>query len=167
MTTCFCFDIDGVLADHGHRKHLVAGFEKDWTAYDAAATLDEPIAAMVAVARSLAAHHAIVYVTGRGENCRAATLAWLQQHGLPAGPLYMRTDGEGAGADVSKARVIARALKDGWRPLAAFDDRADVLAAWQEEGVLACLISPAKRRPPRLVRPASRGRTRVRTAVRV
>lgn len=164
---CFCFDIDGVLANHEHRKHFVSGPIKDWTAYSAAAKRDEPITAMVAVVRSLAAQHKIVYVTGRSESCREPTLAWLSQNELPAGELYMRAADETEGSDVSKARTIARVLSDGWKPLAAFDDRADVLAVWQDAGVLACIITPTKRRPPRLLRPSHRSRSRVRTTVRV
>lgn len=167
VTSCYCFDIDGVLANHSHRKHLVAGQTKNWAAYNEAAAADPPIEAMVAVARALSSQYPIVYVTGRSEAYREQTLAWLRGHGLPAGALYMRSADEVEGSDASKARLMRRVLSDGYAPLLAFDDRAAVVEAWHQLGVACCLVAPGMRRPVRLSKQSSRVRTRCRTFVRV
>lgn len=136
----YAFDIDGTLADHRHRLHHVASTPKDWDAFERTAADDAPIANMVALAQSIGASHGVVYVTGRHEGQRAQTEAWLRTYGLPAGQLYMQEAKIGRGADVTKMAILHRVLDDGIIPIMAFDDRGEVVRAWQAAGINCCLV---------------------------
>ncbi|MFL6136809.1 MAG: hypothetical protein ACJ74O_03300 [Frankiaceae bacterium] len=126
-------DIDGVLADVRHRLHHVEGRPKDWTAFFAAAPDDEPLLEGLAVAQRLAGEHTIVYLTGRPERCRQDTEAWLARHGLPAGEVLMRAEGDRRPARLAKPQLLARLAESG--PVAVVvDDDPAVCAALRSAG---------------------------------
>lgn len=128
------FDIDGVLADVRHRLHHVASRPKDWDAFFGAAPLDPPLAeGLGAVATAARAGHVVIYLTGRPERCRHATLAWLAAQGLPAGELYMRDDTDRRPARVTKVATLRR-LSHRYRVGAFVDDDAAVVAAVSAAG---------------------------------
>ena len=85
------FDIDGTLADITHRRHHVENKPKNFAAFQAAAHLDpvhQPIAIMARCLGSLFAHR-IILCSGRGEQERPVTEAWLEKHQIPyRGTLY-------------------------------------------------------------------------------
>lgn len=84
------FDIDGVLADVTHRLHHIERRPKDWGAFFAAAHEDPPLPEGVQLAQQVARERPVLYLTGRPESLRTVTQRWLEEHGLPAGPLLMR-----------------------------------------------------------------------------
>jgi hypothetical protein len=102
------FDVDGVLADVGHRRHHLE--RHDWRAFFAAAADDPPLATGVTMAHQCAdAGLTVVYLSGRPEGLRAVTVDWLHRHGLPAGELVLRPDGDRSPATRLKVRLL-RAL---------------------------------------------------------
>ena len=135
LPTAAVFDIDGVLADVRHRLHHVASRPKDWDAFFGAAPLDPPLAeGLGAVATAARAGHVIVYLTGRPERCRRATLAWLADQGLPAGELFMRDDSDRRPARMTKVATLRR-LSRRYRVGAFVDDDAAVVEAVRAAGV--------------------------------
>ena len=121
------FDIDGVLADVRHRLHHVAARPKDWDAFFAAAPKDPPLAeGLGAVATARDAGHAVVYLTGRPERCRADTLEWLAAHGLPSGELFMRADTDRRPARVTKLATLRRLARQVHVEVVVDDDDAVV-----------------------------------------
>jgi phosphoglycolate phosphatase-like HAD superfamily hydrolase len=127
------FDIDGVLADVRHRLRLVERRPKDWDAFFDAAVDDPPLAQGVALARASAEDCEVVYVTGRPERCRADTLAWFAQHGLPPGTLSMRRGRDFRPARVAKLELLQRLARD--RTVAvAVDDDEQVCDAYEAAG---------------------------------
>lgn len=134
LPTAAVFDIDGVLADVRHRLHHVATRPKDWGAFFGAAPHDPPLAeGLSAVATAARAGHVVIYVTGRPERCRAATLAWLAAHGLPEGELLMRSDTDRRPARITKVAAL-RLLSRRYRIGAFVDDDAAVVAAVRAAG---------------------------------
>jgi hypothetical protein len=132
--TLAVFDIDGVLADVRHRLHHVAARPKDWDAFFGAAPLDPPLAEGVgAVAAAHRAGHVVVYLTGRPERCRRATLDWLAAQGLPAGELYMRHDSDRRPARITKVATLRR-LSRQFHIDAFVDDDAAVVQAVRAAG---------------------------------
>lgn len=128
------FDIDGVLADVRHRLHHVASRPKDWDAFFGAAPDDPPLTeGLGAVATADRAGHMVVYLTGRPERCRAATLTWLDEHGLPAGQLFMREDSDRRPARITKVAALRR-LARRYRIEAFVDDDAAVVEAVRAAG---------------------------------
>ena len=127
------FDIDGVLADVRHRLHLVEGRPKDWDGFFAAAPDDPPLAEGVQLARASAEDCDVVYLTGRPERCRADTLAWLDRHGLPPGPLSMRRGRDFRPARIAKLELLQRLART--RTVAVVvDDDAQVCDAYEAAG---------------------------------
>jgi hypothetical protein len=126
-------DIDGVVADVRHRLHHISRRPKDWDAFFAAATHDPPHPEGLGVVRTIAEGHEIVYVTGRPERTRGATVEWLDRHGIGGHRLVMRPEGDRRPAAQVKAQLVAR-LARGRRIGIVVDDDAQVLAAMRAAG---------------------------------
>lgn len=140
---CYLFDIDGTIADCSHRIHLIQKQPKDWRTFFAFVRNDAPIPHIIELARHLAvADMKIVYVSGRSEECRGHTEEWLERHGLPDGPLYMRREGDHRDDDIIKIELLAMVREAGYDPIMAFDDRNRVVAAWREAGIPCAQVAP-------------------------
>ena len=112
-----------------HRLHHLQARPKDWDGFFAAAGQDEVLPEGRAVVAELAASgHEVVWLTGRPERCRAATTAWLATHGLPAGSLFMRDDGDRRPARVTKLAVLSALAARGSVAVVVDDDDAVVKA---------------------------------------
>lgn len=126
-------DIDGVLADVRHRLHHVAKHPKDWGAFFAAAPQDPPLEKGLETVRRLAEVYTVVYLSGRPEHCRRATLDWFGRHDLPPGEVHLRRPGDRRPARLMKVEVLRRLSKQA--PIAVLvDDDEEVLAAAREAG---------------------------------
>lgn len=101
-------DIDGVLADVRHRLHHVAGSPKDWARFFAAAPDDPVLPQGIEAARRLAEVCEVVYLSGRPEQCRAATVAWLHSAGAPPGTVVLRRPGDRRPARLVKVQALRR-----------------------------------------------------------
>lgn len=133
----YIFDIDGTIADCSHRIPHIQQEPKDWDSFYGACHLDTPIRHIIRLAKDLGqtVGTEIVYVSGRSDQCRNETAEWLDRHGLPAGPLYMRKRGDHRDDDVIKLELLAQLRADGFEPILAFDDRNRVVAAWRSAGI--------------------------------
>lgn len=132
------FDVDGVVADVRHRLHHLASRSRDWAAFFAEAGADPPLAEGVALARSLALDHDVVWLTGRPERLRTVTRRWLSNHGCPAGRLLMRPDGDHRPARRVKREALRR-LGGSNRIVLVVDDDPDVVEMVVQEGLPARL----------------------------
>jgi len=106
------FDIDGVLADVRHRLHHIGTRPKDWASFFASADADPLLSEGYERVRELAATHDIVFLTGRPQSNRKLTEAWLDQHGLPRGRLFMRPSRDFRPARVFKAETLRKLSAD-------------------------------------------------------
>jgi phosphoglycolate phosphatase-like HAD superfamily hydrolase len=127
------FDLDGTLADVRHRLHHLQSRPKDWDAFFDAARDDPPLPVGIALAVDSARECDVAYVTGRPERCRADTLAWLAEHGLPSGELVMRGPRDRRPARVAKLALLQRLAAD--RVVAVVvDDDEQVCDAYEAAG---------------------------------
>jgi hypothetical protein len=135
------FDIDGVVADVRHRLKYLDRRPKDWNRFFAAADRDPVLAEGVALARSYAASHVLVWLTGRPEHLRDLTAAWLRAADLPADLLFMRPPNDRRPARDFKARQLKAMSRESTIEIVVDDDPAVVsrlrelgypvqLAAW-------------------------------------
>lgn len=132
----YLFDIDGTIADLSHRLHHIQSTPKDWDGFFAGCHADRPIPHIIQMAQDLASTgKGIVYVSGRSDQCRSETAAWLTSNGLPDGPLYMRAAGDHREDNQVKGELLDRLRGDGFDPIMAFDDRNQVVKMWRERGV--------------------------------
>ncbi|MFJ5533165.1 hypothetical protein [Streptomyces sp. NPDC093261] len=106
------FDLDNTLADTAHRQRFLERRPRDWEAFFAAAPQDPPLAEGITLALRTAEECELVYLTGRPARCRRDTLDWLAAHGLPAGRLYMRSDGDRRPARVTKLERLRELAGD-------------------------------------------------------
>ncbi|MFZ4302327.1 LNS2 domain-containing protein [Streptomyces cinereoruber] len=127
------FDLDNTLAATAHRQHFLERRPKDWNAFFAAAPDDPPLEEGVALCRETAGECEVVYLTGRPERCRRATVDWLAEQGLPAGPVHMRRDRDFRPARVTKVEILRRLAAD--RPVRMLvDDDTAVCDAAEAAG---------------------------------
>lgn len=132
----YIFDIDGTIADLSHRLPHIQKDPKDWPAFFAACGDDTPIDHTIWLAHDLSlANAAIVYVSGRSDECRKTTEAWLKQHALPEGRVYMRKSGDHRPDHQVKVELLEQLRAEGHTPIMAFDDRNSVVKMWRELGV--------------------------------
>jgi len=142
-------DIDGTFLDGSHKISLIthpkttrSGWvEQDFSAWQAACVDDKPIETTVAVVQALiAAGHTIEFWTGRGENCRKETEAWLQARGFNQ-PVRMRPMGEAKLADHHcKKKYIERY----GRPDLILEDRIAVVNMWRKQGIVCWQVAEGK-----------------------
>lgn len=126
-------DIDGVLADVRHRLHHIGPPAKDWERFFTAAADDPPLAVGTDLARELQERHEVLYLTGRPERTRTLTERWLSEHGLPAGTLLMRPDGDHRPARMFKLECL-RALRASRDVALVIDDDPEVVDQLRADG---------------------------------
>ena len=122
-------DIDGVLADVGHRLHFLDRRPKDWKGFFAAARVDPPHPEGLTIVAELALDHDIVLLTGRPERCRADTEAWLADHGVDYELLVMRPTGNHRPAAEVKVGLLGVLARDRTVAVLVDDDEAVTDAA--------------------------------------
>lgn len=128
------FDIDGTLADTGHRAHFLAHKPKDYVAFYAAMVDDEPREAVCALLRAVAKDYRIVLCTGRPDSYRRETQTWLMDNFLPFQQVYMRDHTDHRDDAVVKREMLGH-IRTWATPIFAIDDRAKVVAMWRAEGL--------------------------------
>ncbi len=132
-------DIDGTLADVRHRLHHIrSAGRKNWKAFFEGMDRDSPIASTIAWVQSLVPQHEIVILTGRPEQYRARTIAWLKKQQVPFDDLVMRRNGDHRPDYEMKRDVLDRVPKD--RIMLVIEDRPPVCDMWLKEGVRCVLV---------------------------
>jgi len=132
----YVFDIDGTIADLTHRLHHIKDAPKDWNAFFEGCKDDEPIHAVLRLAKELvnSPHIDVEFWTGRPERCRVDTMAWLKRHGIFVTPaeLRMRKDGDFRPDYEVKAEYLDLCVGT---PTLIFEDRAPVVEMWRSKGL--------------------------------
>jgi predicted kinase len=125
--TAVLVDIDGTVAIMDGRSP-----------YDMARVADDtPHHAVIEAVRAMhAAGHGIIFCSGRTDDGREATAAWLEQHvGVPYLALHMRAFGDQRKDSVVKAEIFEREIRDRYHVVGVFDDRAQVVRMWRTLGL--------------------------------
>lgn len=91
---------------------------------------DTPIAHTVEVVRKLAVDSAIIVLSGRDDDCRDETAAWLTANGVPWTELHMRQAGDRRPDFKAKTEIFDQHIRDRFLVLGVFDDRLSVCRAW-------------------------------------
>ena len=135
----FLFDLDGTLCDITHRLHFIKSDPQDWRGFFRACVDDQPIDDVCTLCRSLHEMGArIIYVSGRSDEVRTETDWWLKRHALPAGPLFMRVQGDHRYDNIVKGELLDQVIKEyGSREEIAgvFEDRDQVVKMYRERGL--------------------------------
>lgn len=138
------FDLDGTLADLTHRRHFVMVKPKNWPAFFEGISEDTPIEPIARIARLMALGNRVIICSGRYEDLRESSEAWLKKHvwgengALYHDAMYMRANGDYRGDDIVKEELLDRILADGYKPELVFDDRDRVVKMWRARGIVCC-----------------------------
>jgi hypothetical protein len=140
----FVFDLDGTLADCQHRVPMIDGTDAGYRRFFASCTHDKPIRHVIDVAASLIeCGHVVEVWSGRSDEVREQTEAWLMSNGIPRSCLTrMRQAGDHRPDDVVKRQMLHDATLRDMRPDVVFDDRDRVVAMWRAEGVPCFQVAP-------------------------
>lgn len=175
MKNIVIFDLDGTLALIDHRRHFVetrcpaclgskreavgglslpcqhcggTGKKKpNWGAFYRACVDDLPNEPVIAAMRAhMAAGHHCMVVSGRSDEVRPETEAWLFRHvfsGMACtfAPI-MRAAGDFTPDDDLKRQWLNDGTIPRERVLCAYDDRDKVVAMWRSEGVPCFQVAP-------------------------
>jgi predicted kinase len=120
-------DIDGTVALMGDRSP-----------YDSRRVgIDLPNAPVIAAVRAMhAAGHEIVYCSGRTDDCRDDTAAWLDEHvGVPYAGLFMRVTGDQRRDSIVKQEIFDKEIRSRYHVVGVFDDRQQVVRMWRALGL--------------------------------
>jgi hypothetical protein len=120
-------DIDGTVALRGDRSPYA------WEQVGS----DSPNPAVIEAVRAMhAAGNAIVFCSGRDEEARAETEAWLDLFvGVPYEGLLLRPAGDNRKDAVVKREIFDGEIRRRWRVVGVFDDRREVVRMWRELGL--------------------------------
>ncbi|MFF2570508.1 AAA family ATPase [Streptomyces sp. NPDC058084] len=120
-------DIDGTLALRGDRGPY------DFTRCDVD-LLNVPVREALRAFR--AAHQdRIVLLSGRSEDHRELTEAWLKRYEVPYDELWMRPSGDGRSDDLVKAELFDSHVRHRYAVRVSLDDRDRVVAVWRRMGL--------------------------------
>lgn len=133
-------DLDNCISDDRWRRPMIDWKTMDLNAryerYHAACSRDKPAHDHVWAQRS-----DIIVITSRPEKFRAATVAWLSWHGVRQELLLMRPNGNTEQSVLIKERHVKSLLIDGHNISTAYDDRHDIIAAYQAMGIKAVRLA--------------------------
>lgn len=151
MIDTVIFDIDGTLADVTHRVHHLLKEPKDWDAFKKGHQGDTPLPPSIILEgmRLLKTKTPlrIIYLTGRSEDEREATVEWLYRSSSanlwPGADkinkdLFMRPEGDWTGDDVFKEKILHELIATGHNILFVIEDRKRVVDMWRRNGIF-CL----------------------------
>lgn len=129
-------DLDGTLCDIEHRRHFVRkpkGEKKDWKSFFEGIRDDKVNQPVMTVLHNMGLP--VVYCSGRSDDYREATQDWLDEHGAPAGPLYMRNRHDHRADFIVKEILLDFELLTRYRILFCLDDRDQVVKMLRSRGL--------------------------------
>lgn len=131
-------DLDGTLCDVSHRRHFVRcedGQRKDWKGFfDAMVddTVNESVAQTLA---KFATSHKIVLCSGRPDNYKRQTEAWLNKHGIYYNDLFMRSRSDQRQDNVVKEILLDFEVLTRYSIEFCLDDRNQVVKMLRQRGL--------------------------------
>ena len=98
---------------------------------------DTPNHAVIEAVRAMhSVGHQIIFCSGRSDDCREITEAWLDEHvGVPYLALHMRAFGDQRKDSVVKQEIFDREIRHAYHIVGVFDDRAQVVRMWRSLGL--------------------------------
>lgn len=120
-------DIDGTLALRGDRGPY------DFSRCDLDLLNESVREALRAFQRSH--QDRIVLLSGRSEDHRALTEAWLERYEVPYDELWMRASDDGRSDDIVKAELFDAHVRHRYAVRVSLDDRDRVVAVWRRMGL--------------------------------
>ncbi len=139
------FDLDGTICDSSHRQHFLTERPRNWSAFFDACADDLPHPHVQALFDMVACYDPvdelkqtvdIVICSGRPDSHRKQTEDWLDKYSFYHQHLLMRKTGDYRPDHIVKKEMLDL-LRDTlhYQVLFAVDDRATVVAMWEQNNV--------------------------------
>jgi hypothetical protein len=140
MPPAIIVDIDGTLADCGHRRHYVLEKPKNWASFFAAMDMDRPNGWCDRLIRMAAFGNGdfnckILLVSGRGEEYRHVTLEWLKRWDIHWDILFMRPAKDNRKDTEVKREIYDKKIAPHFDVQFVVDDRKCVVEMWRSLGL--------------------------------
>lgn len=139
MKKAIIVDLDGTLCDVSHRVHLVENEPVDVEKFHSSLvhdTMNDWCFQLIKAMSALGVE--VILLTGRGEEYRQETEAWLMKQSVGYQALYMRRVKDDRTDATVKKEVYINNLKNTYETLFVVEDRKSVVEMWREIGV-TCL----------------------------
>jgi predicted kinase len=136
-------DMDGTLADCEHRRHHVAGRNKNWMAFFKGCSEDPPVDFVVRWVREIKRDptYKVLIVSGRPTDISGiATEEWLARHDVPYDHLLMRNMHDTRADTIVKEEILNLLPKE--QIQFVIDDRNVVVEMWRKHKLR--VIQPAE-----------------------
>lgn len=144
-------DIDGTVADIGHRLHHIQGNIKNYDKFYDECINDAPIKHIIDLVIDLqSVGYAIFFVSGRPDSHRKETQDWLMKNHLPIGNLYMRRAKDYRKDFIVKKEILDMIKEDHGLPKFVLDDRQQVVDMWRANGVPCLQVAPGDFDTPKI-----------------
>lgn len=137
-------DIDGTISKVGERVKYLNQDPPNWDSFYKDCFDDEPILPVIRMLNELKHHHYIIFFTGRRENCRAKTEAWIWKYlrwDERTYKLYMRANDDHRDDTEVKPEFIAN-ISNKDDIIFILEDRNCMVQKWRELGYLC--LQPAE-----------------------
>lgn len=138
----FVFDLDGTLADINHRLHYVRSRERPhWGKFLESCDKDLPVQWVMNLFNMCRQQGTVIILSGRNDNVKKKTVAWLIEHDIMYDYLLMRKDKDYRPDQIMKKEMLENFLRDqNYKVQFIVDDRQRVVDMWRANGynVLQC-----------------------------
>ena|ERR1019366_3500801 len=132
------FDLDGTLADIGHRLHHIKKEPADWDAFNKECLHDHPMRDIVKLLHVVhQTGYSVAILSGRDNAYRSLTEQWLRSLGITWSKLLLRPHGDHRSDTVVKREMFVDNF-DKQEVWFVIEDRTKVVKMWREMG-LTCL----------------------------
>jgi FMN phosphatase YigB (HAD superfamily) len=131
------FDLDGTLADTGHRLHLLKYKPKKYDEFYELCGRDELNEDIASLFRLFSSNIGwkVIICTGRRSSTFEATHKWLTRHKLRYDELHLRKDGDFRPDEIIKSEMLDKLIEKGDKPDLVVDDRDKVVKMWRDRGI--------------------------------
>lgn len=140
MRPAVLFDIDGTLANIEHRRPLLDSDRPDWRSFNSRMGEDTPNPPVVELYKTLwnSLKYQLILVSGRGEEHRKITEAWLIWNSIPFDRLLLRPQNDFRPDVQIKQEILHQLQAEGKEILFVVDDRDSVVKMWRKNNI-TCL----------------------------
>lgn len=135
-------DLDGTLADIRIRLKHLQGKKKDWKSFNKTIETDALHEWCREIMVRFSHDHKIVIVSGRTDDLKKQTEAWLKKFDVPYHYIFMRKGNDFRPDNIIKLEIFENNIRDKFHVLFVLDDRQKVVDMWRNEGLVVLQCAP-------------------------
>lgn len=141
-TKAIIIDMDGTLADIRVRLKHLSGKTKDWKSFNKTIETDEIHEWCRQIMIRFSSDHKIIIVSGRTDDLKAETEAWLKKYQVPYDYLHMREGKDYRPDNIIKLEIYEQQIRDKFLITFVIDDRQKVVDMWRAVGLVVLQCAP-------------------------